>query len=76
MRELSPENTWIMIKSQTELELVASPVGAGGGGGAPGEGVFTVARDKRKLAPILRQTLRRKLVLSLKTRTSRGTGCF
>ncbi|CAE7592514.1 ANKRD52, partial [Symbiodinium microadriaticum] len=50
------------------LELVASPVGAGGGGGAPGEGVFTVARDKRKLAPILRQTLKRKLVLSLKSK--------
>lgn len=68
LRELSPENSWIMIKSQTELELVASPVGAGGGGGAPGEGVFTVARDKRKLAPILRQTLKRKLVLSLKSK--------
>ena len=47
---------------------MASPVGAGGGGGAPGEGVFTVARDKRKLAPILRQTLKRKLVLSLKSK--------
>ena len=51
---------------------MASPVGAGGGGGAPGEGVFTVARDKRKLAPILRQTLRRKLVLSLKNKDFEG----
>ncbi|CAE7940604.1 ANKHD1 [Symbiodinium sp. KB8] len=65
-RELSEESSWILIRGATEIELVASGVGAGGGGAPPGEGDFTVPGDRDKLAPILQHGLRRKLFSYLK----------
>ena len=63
-RELSSDASWIMIKSRTELELIATP--AASIGGSPGEGAFTVDTDRLKLAPVVLQALKRKLVFYLR----------
>ncbi|CAE7823293.1 mlkA [Symbiodinium microadriaticum] len=62
-RELSPDQSWIMIKSSTEMELVSSVLL--GLGRAAGEGQFTVAEDRVKLGSVLQGALRRKLMLLL-----------
>ena len=65
MRELSMEQSWIMIKSSTELELIpsSSPFFIGL---SAGEGRFGVPYDREKLAPVLQQALMRKLKFHLK----------
>ena len=66
LRELSMEQFWVLIKSSTEVELVAnsSPIFIGQ---SAGEGHFTVAGDRAKLAPILQRSLLRKLRFVLET---------
>ena len=63
-RDLCPDESWIMVKSRKNLELVLGPE-ASVGGGPPGEGQFTVAEDRATLAPIFAEALRRKLRLLL-----------
>ncbi|CAK9027024.1 unnamed protein product [Durusdinium trenchii] len=68
VRELCPNESWIMIRSAIDLELVVipavSPVGCLGGR-PPGEGDFSVAGDRVKLRPLLVEALKRKLLLLL-----------
>ena len=66
LRELSMEQFWVLIKSSTEVELVAnsSPIFIGQ---SAGEGHFTVASDREKLGPILQSALLRKLRFLLET---------
>ncbi|CAK9056284.1 unnamed protein product [Durusdinium trenchii] len=69
VHELGPCESWILIRSSIELELVVipavSPVGCLGGR-PPAEGQFSVASDRRKLQPLLEEALKRKLLLLLK----------
>ena len=60
LRELSMEQSWIMIRSGTELELIAtsSPYLVAR---TAGEGQFSVDDDREKLAPVLQKALMRKL---------------
>ncbi|CAE7728728.1 kidins220b [Symbiodinium sp. CCMP2456] len=62
-RELSSESSWIMVKSRTELELIATP--AASIGGSPGEGTFTVDMDRLQLAPVVLQSVKHRLLLYL-----------
>eukprot|EP00439_Symbiodinium_sp_Y106_P047458 s4267_g6.t1 len=62
-RELSSESSWIMVKSRTELELIATP--AASIGGSPGEGTFTVDADRLQLAPVVLQSVKHRLLLYL-----------
>ena len=65
VHDLSKSDGWFMIKSWSEIELVASFGGAVGG--APGFGKFTVGSDRRKLAPVLSGALKCKLQTLLKS---------
>ncbi|CAE6956283.1 mask-1 [Symbiodinium sp. CCMP2592] len=69
-RELSENASWILIRSRTELELIASPFAAIGG--SAGEGAFTLAEDKLQLAEVLLQALKRKLHLLLQREDLEG----
>ena len=69
-RELSENASWILIRSRTELELIASPFASIGG--SAGEGAFTLAEDKLQLAEVLRQALQRKLHLLLQKEDLEG----
>ena len=62
-RELCIDQTCIMVKGATEVELVVAPSIEHG---AVGEGKFTEPKDKEKLDPILKMILRRRLNLRLK----------
>ena len=63
-RELSPDSSWILIKSRTDVTLIATPLASIAQ--SPGEGAFTVEADRGQLAPIMLQTIRRKLHFSLR----------
>ena len=63
MRKLSPDHTWIMISDGRMVEAIATVAGAEGG--PPGEGDFTVERDKEILGPVLLGAIERKLDLLL-----------
>ncbi|CAE7554000.1 unnamed protein product [Symbiodinium sp. CCMP2592] len=60
-RELSRDESWIMVKSPTHLELVLGKRSTAYGG-PPGEGKFTVPEDADKLAPVLSNAVHRKLL--------------
>ena len=66
VRELSVHDTWILVKSSSSMELVGTALSFPTD--SVGEGEFTVAADRNKLAPILQQLLRRKLQLCLQKR--------
>ena len=58
-RELSANSTWILIQSETSIEVVGTalsfPISS------VGEGDLTIAEDRQKLAPVMRQILVQKL---------------
>ncbi|CAE7241772.1 unnamed protein product [Symbiodinium sp. CCMP2592] len=64
-RELSMDASWIVIRSATKMELIATPA-ASANFGAPGEGAFTVPEDRLKLGPVLLKALQRRLLQHLK----------
>jgi len=64
-RELSEKESWIIMKSAVNIELVHGAE-ASVGGGPPGEGQFTRAEDLDQLAPVLAQAVRRKLYFLLR----------
>ena len=65
VREFSVDETWIMVRSSDDLELIVmpgvSPTGALGARPV-GEGDFTVPGDRIKLQPLLAAALKRKLL--------------
>ncbi|CAE7299091.1 B'ETA [Symbiodinium sp. CCMP2456] len=65
MRALSLNPSYIVIKSEFCVEVVACQIAAFGGG-PPGEGMFTIPADRSKLAPVLRGAVTRSLMLSLR----------
>ena len=62
-RELSAHNSWLLVQGSTSLKMVGTVLSFGSG--PVGEGEFTVADDRLKLAPVVKQIVNRKLVLSL-----------
>ena len=72
-RELSPNHSWIQVKSPNDLQLI-SAAGASiqAGSGPVGEGAFTVPEDRRKLGPVLMKALKRKLLRLLKAQDLAG----
>ncbi|CAE7709774.1 ANKRD17 [Symbiodinium sp. CCMP2456] len=58
-RELSRNSSWILIRSDTSMEVVGTVLSFPSA--AVGEGDFTVADDRQKLAPVMRQILVQKL---------------
>jgi len=65
VRELSTDDTWILIRSETSLEIVGSVLGFMGG--SAGEGEFTEPEDREKFGPVLKQAVMKKLLLCLKS---------
>ncbi|CAJ1453637.1 unnamed protein product [Effrenium voratum] len=66
-RELSEEQSWIMVKSPGEIELIASATASMRAGSGPvAEGNFTVPEDSLRLGPVLRTAVRRKMRSLLK----------
>ncbi|CAK9029001.1 Putative ankyrin repeat protein RF_0381 [Durusdinium trenchii] len=65
-RELSQEESWIMVKGSADLELKLGS-GTSMGEGGVGEGKFTVPEDRLKLLPVLLAAVRRKLFHLLRT---------
>ena len=63
-RELSENDSWILIKSSQSLEVV----GTAGSlvTGSVGEGDFTVEEDRARLGPVMKTIVKRKLILSLR----------
>ncbi|OLQ12115.1 hypothetical protein AK812_SmicGene3937 [Symbiodinium microadriaticum] len=61
-RQLSHDSSWIVIKSATQFELVSH---MGFSGSAPGEGTFSEAGDKARIAPVMQKSLQMKLRLLL-----------
>ncbi|CAE7739212.1 Ank3 [Symbiodinium sp. CCMP2592] len=62
MRELSPgSGAWVIVKSAMHLEVKFL------GRCSPGEGEFTVEGDRARVAPILRDALRSKLLACLRS---------
>ena len=66
VRELSVHDTWILVQSSASIELVGTALSFPTD--SVGEGQFTVAADRDKLAPIVQSLLRRKLWLCLQKR--------
>jgi len=66
IRALSPNPSYIEVKSEFCVEVVGCHL-TSFGGGPPGEGLFTVAADRAKLAPVLRRTFKRSLMLCLRS---------
>ena len=66
VRELSVHDTWLLVQSSASIELVGTALSFPSA--SVGEGEFTVAADRDKLAPILQQLLKRKLLLCLQKR--------
>ena len=58
-RELSPNKTWILVRSETSIEAVGTLLSFPSG--CVGEGDFGVAKDRQKLAPVMRKILTQKL---------------
>ena len=54
-RELSRESSWILIQSDSAIEVVGTAVSFVPG--CVGEAEFTVAEDKARLAPVMRKIL-------------------
>ena len=54
----------------SSVQVVASPMTSIGG--APGEGIFTLKADHRKLGPILKQALKEKLLSCLQAQDLLG----
>ena len=65
-RELSMHDTWILVQSSASIELVGTAMSFPSA--SVGEGEFTVAADRDKLAPLVQQLLKRKLLLCLQKR--------
>lgn len=59
MREMSTQSSWILIQSETRIQLLGTPISFPGG--PVGEGKFTVPEDRNKLGPVLMQALVRKI---------------
>eukprot|EP00435_Cladocopium_sp_Y103_P043070 s2867_g12.t1 len=70
IRELSQSESYIIIKSSKNLETVATPMTSFGG--SPGEGTFTLKVDRRKLCPIVKQAIKRKLFSYLQAQNLSG----
>ena len=70
LRELSKDQSWVMIKSSTAVELVSSILS--GLGGSAGEGQYTKAEDREKLAMVLQNALLRKLRFFLQAQDLEG----
>ena len=66
VRELSVHDTWILVQSSESIELVGTALSFPTE--TVGEGEFTVAADRDKLAPVVQQLLKRKLLLCLQKR--------
>mmetsp|Transcript_19932 Transcript_19932/g.46702 ORF Transcript_19932/g.46702 Transcript_19932/m.46702 type:complete len:622 (+) Transcript_19932:25-1890(+) len=66
IRELSRDDTWVKIKSARSLEVVGSVLAFVNG--SVGEGEFSKEEDRKKLAPILRQAVVRKLMFCLSSK--------
>ena len=58
-RELSPNNTWILIRSESSLEAIGTMLSFPSG--PVGEGDFAVAEDRGKLALVMQRILVQKL---------------
>lgn len=58
-RELSPDSLWILIESKTSMKAVGTALSFPAG--SVGEGDFTVAEDRQKLAPVLLKIVAQKL---------------
>ena len=65
VRELSADNTWILMQSSTSLEVVGTAFSFVSG--SVGEGDFTIPEDRAVLAPVMKDILRHKLILCLKS---------
>ncbi|CAE7948340.1 ANK2 [Symbiodinium sp. KB8] len=64
-RELSPDSTWILIKSSSCLEVLGGTTSFPTG--PVGEGNFSNEEDRQKLAPVMRSIVMRKMLHCLKT---------
>ena len=62
-RELSANDSWILIQSPAALQIVGTVLSLMTG--SVGEGEFTVESDRALLAPVMRAIVKRKLMLSL-----------
>ena len=65
-RELSANDSWILIKSSAALEVVGTALSLISG--PVGEGEFTEDGDRAKLAPVMKAIVKRKLMMSLQAR--------
>ena len=63
-RELSPNSNWILIQSETSIEVVGAVLSFPSG--PVGEGDFEIEEDRQKLAPVMRQILVQKLLYCLR----------
>ncbi|CAE7874840.1 Ankk1, partial [Symbiodinium sp. KB8] len=63
-RELSPNSTWILIQSETSIEVVGTVLSFPSD--PVGEGHFEIEEDRQKLAPVMRQVLVQKLLQCLR----------
>ena len=62
-RELSENDSWILIQSPASLQIVGTVLSLMTG--PVGEGEFRVESDRALLAPVMRAIVKRKLMLSL-----------
>eukprot|EP00439_Symbiodinium_sp_Y106_P063544 s2342_g9.t2 len=58
-RELSPDNLWILIESETSIQTVGTALSFPTG--PVGEGDFTIEDDRQKVAKVMRKILMQKL---------------
>ena len=65
-RELARDESFVVIKSATQFELVSSQPGFFCG--PPGEGRFAKTLDRDRLGPVLQKFLHRKLLMLLEAR--------
>ena len=76
-RELSQEHSWIIVKGARDLEVIGSmSASLRGGSGPVGDGIFSVAKDRFKLGPVLMIALKRKMLSLLKAQDLVGYRAF
>lgn len=76
-RELSQEDSWIIVKGARDLEVIGSmSASLRAGSGPVGDGIFTVAKDRFKLGPVLMTALKSKMLSLLKAQDLAGYRAF
>lgn len=65
VREMSPDNTWVLIQASSNCELAGTVLSFPRG--SVGEGEFAREEDRQRLVPVMQKTIMQKMMQCLRT---------